>query len=361
MDSSDAPEKSLLPSSSFHNWTFPKKLWKIVNECKSGAIAWSKDGTAVIINYPKFHSDYLEKHNGVFRTNSIASFLRQLNVYGFRRVHPRVSMLAYKLGSPDSHVYRHEFFVRGKPDMLSKVVRKTTRRWRRKKDGGELGSSSGGSRVELPNIGHGTPPRQEPIPVRRAQDQQLRGAEPARVGTPASRPTDTAVNAAGTPSEMTGTTNNGAHSDRTPVIRLQDSPSDTETSDTETSDTDTSDDEYDYSLYVDARRELRNAMARSSASAGGDGGMVDYDASDVYVDGWVQPAAAGSKSPAESLGRSTGALQLYPSLLPSGGLMFHEREDERHLAPPIEDVGMMHHEVRPIGESTDDELCETPP
>ncbi|KAH9375721.1 hypothetical protein HPB48_017597 [Haemaphysalis longicornis] len=169
MDPSEATE--LFSSRKFQHWRFPKKLWRIVNECKSGAITWSKDGTAVVINYSKFQSDYLDERRGVFKTNCLASFARQLNLYGFRMVASRFRRTADFVGNDDLHVFRHEFFLRDRPDMLSKVVRKPGR-WYKNRDGGEPSSSSGGSRrcqglVDNARAGHsrghGTSRRQRKI------------------------------------------------------------------------------------------------------------------------------------------------------------------------------------------------------
>lgn len=88
-------------------------------------------------------------------------------------------------------------------------------------DGGDPGSSSGRSNlchghVHSARVGHnrvnGIPSRQRPTAVRRAQDRQLRDAQPARLGRPSSRPTGTALKAIGAPSEMTGS-DNGTHCD----------------------------------------------------------------------------------------------------------------------------------------------------
>ncbi|CAN7996862.1 unnamed protein product [Ixodes hexagonus] len=110
---------------------FPKKLWRIVNECRSGAIAWSSDGTSVVIDYPKFQSDYLDNRLDTFKTKNITSFIRQLNLYGFRKVSPyfKVSphskVPAANANNADVHVFRNDYFVKGRPDLLPRVARKT--------------------------------------------------------------------------------------------------------------------------------------------------------------------------------------------------------------------------------------------
>ncbi|KAH6948735.1 hypothetical protein HPB50_026093 [Hyalomma asiaticum] len=105
---------------------FPKKLWKIVNECKSGAIAWSEDGTSIVIDYLKFQCEYLDNPLDTFKTKNITSFIRQLNLYGFRKVTPhyRTSGKSTECPTDLPHIFRNDSFVRGRPDLLHEVTRK---------------------------------------------------------------------------------------------------------------------------------------------------------------------------------------------------------------------------------------------
>lgn len=104
---------------------FPKKLWKIVNECKSGAISWSADGKAVVIEYAKFQTQYLDRRMNMFKTSNINSFIRQLYLYGFRKVSPHYKVIcANQHDGADVHVFRNESFLRGRPDLLPRVTRK---------------------------------------------------------------------------------------------------------------------------------------------------------------------------------------------------------------------------------------------
>ncbi|KAH9361610.1 hypothetical protein HPB48_001487 [Haemaphysalis longicornis] len=96
---------------------FPKKLWKIVNNCSFGAIGWSDDGKKVEINYLKFEEYYFHNRLNIFKTKKIKSFVRLLNLYGFRKVR----ILERR---PHVHVFRNEYFVRGRPDLLKSLRRK---------------------------------------------------------------------------------------------------------------------------------------------------------------------------------------------------------------------------------------------
>ncbi|XP_040079406.1 uncharacterized protein LOC115324044 [Ixodes scapularis] len=64
---------------------FPQKLWRIINECTSGAISWSVDGKVVVIDYANFQSTYMYEQQEIFKTSNMRSFIRQLNLYGFRK------------------------------------------------------------------------------------------------------------------------------------------------------------------------------------------------------------------------------------------------------------------------------------
>lgn len=104
---------------------FPKKLWKGVNECMSGAISWSSDSTAVVIDYSKFQSSYLDNRLDTFKTNNIPSFIRQLNLYGYRKVSLHYRIFVGNPENADAHVFRNDSFLRGRPDLLQGVTRKT--------------------------------------------------------------------------------------------------------------------------------------------------------------------------------------------------------------------------------------------
>ncbi|KAH6935836.1 hypothetical protein HPB50_010525 [Hyalomma asiaticum] len=105
---------------------FPKKLWKIVDDCKSGAIAWAEDGTSIVIDYLKFQYDYLDNPLDTVKTKIITSFIRQLNLYGFRKVTPhyRTSGKSTECPTDLPHIFRNDSFVRGRPDLLHEATRK---------------------------------------------------------------------------------------------------------------------------------------------------------------------------------------------------------------------------------------------
>ncbi|KAK0180159.1 hypothetical protein PV327_005828 [Microctonus hyperodae] len=110
---------------------FPQKLWKIVNECRTGAIRWSINGATILLDYKKFHEEYLNPPHSIFKTSNITSFIRQLNLYGFRKVtsHNRDPLCNAK--NPNVHEFLHDHFHRNRSDLLTKVCRKTSGKLKR--------------------------------------------------------------------------------------------------------------------------------------------------------------------------------------------------------------------------------------
>ncbi|CAL1293557.1 unnamed protein product [Larinioides sclopetarius] len=100
---------------SLFNMKFPEKLWLIVNDCDTGAIGWGPSGETITLDYEKFQEEFLDSVVGVFKTNNIASFIRQLNLYGFRKCNRY---------NDDKHEFKHPLFVKGRKDLMQFVKRK---------------------------------------------------------------------------------------------------------------------------------------------------------------------------------------------------------------------------------------------
>ncbi|XP_012288676.1 heat shock transcription factor, X-linked member 4 [Orussus abietinus] len=110
---------------------FPQKLWKIINDCKSGAIRWSKGGNSILLDYKMFQDEYLGSTNPVFKTSNITSFIRQLNLYGFRKVTSHSRDPVCNSHNPNVHEFLHDNFRVGRVDLLTRVCRKTGRKMKR--------------------------------------------------------------------------------------------------------------------------------------------------------------------------------------------------------------------------------------
>lgn len=105
---------------------FPTKLFDAVTTCSTGAICWSDDGHSILINYSLFKGDYL---NSLFKTANITSFVRQLNLYGFRKGKDCSAESGSRRGGrrgshePEFHIFYHPMFVRDRPELVSRITR----------------------------------------------------------------------------------------------------------------------------------------------------------------------------------------------------------------------------------------------
>ncbi|EEC09792.1 heat shock factor protein-like [Ixodes scapularis] len=360
---------------------FPKKLWRIVNECRSGAIAWSSDGTAVVIDYPKFQSDYLDNRLDIFKTNNITSFIRQLNLYGFRKVSPyykvgphyKIPMASSK--HADVHVFRNDSFVRGRPDLLSGVARKTgalrARIMHRKGGPGSSASAPNPSRSLLERArmmhcqGRYLTSRHRQRALRRALEKQREAlSRMQRHPSFQSTPSTPSSSAEAGPSRMMPDNYSGTYWNGTTWCS-HDSSSDTTSSDEEH--------EYAYPKTDNANAAINNLRGM---------GRVTTPSISSHVAGWPMDCAPGlhmtadvsqqatssgsssvattissgsSPSPSSSACGDMVAL-LDPSTSPKVVLLQKGREDEGNSTPPLEDSFMLGSLINNIGESLSDDL-----
>jgi len=97
---------------------FPEKLHKFLcsDTCAKHAsvIGWAPHGRSFIVRNPeKFINEITPL---IFNHSTMASFQRQLNLYGFKRI--------TRTGSRDEGAYYHEMFLRGRPDLCLLMRRK---------------------------------------------------------------------------------------------------------------------------------------------------------------------------------------------------------------------------------------------
>ncbi|XP_073886620.1 heat shock transcription factor, Y-linked-like isoform X3 [Macaca fascicularis] len=81
----------------FFSLTFPRKLWKIVESDQFKSISWDENGTCIMINEELFKKEILERKAPyrIFQTDSIKSFIRQLNLYGFSKIQQNFQRSAF--------------------------------------------------------------------------------------------------------------------------------------------------------------------------------------------------------------------------------------------------------------------------
>ena len=94
---------------------FPVKLHEMLNHIESDGLAdvvsWASHGRCLCVHKPKEFVRHVMPH--YFKQTKMASFQRQLNLYGFSRL----------TGGPDKGGYYHELFLRGKISLAYKIHR----------------------------------------------------------------------------------------------------------------------------------------------------------------------------------------------------------------------------------------------
>lgn len=102
---------------------FPQKLWYLLNS-RTDTIIWGTMGRTILLNYTLLDC-YLRCNRSIFKTTHISSFIRQLNLYGFRKVTSHLQDPLCNASNPDLHEYMHDFFQYGKVDLLNNIKRKS--------------------------------------------------------------------------------------------------------------------------------------------------------------------------------------------------------------------------------------------
>ncbi|OWJ99516.1 hypothetical protein Celaphus_00009682 [Cervus elaphus hippelaphus] len=70
--------------------SFPRKLWMIMEDAAFTSVCWNDEGNMVVIKADLFQTEVLQ-HRGtdrIFKTESIKTCIRKLNLYGFSKIHP---------------------------------------------------------------------------------------------------------------------------------------------------------------------------------------------------------------------------------------------------------------------------------
>ncbi|KAM4815684.1 heat shock transcription factor, Y-linked-like [Thomomys bottae] len=123
-------------NSYFISLTFPRKLWKIVESDKFKSVWWSDDGSSVLINEGIFKEEILGRKYPfkIFETNSMKSLVRQLNLYGFRKIQHRfqrsASLVDFLAEEKERSTlnqllcYHNPNFKQGCPQLLSRIKRR---------------------------------------------------------------------------------------------------------------------------------------------------------------------------------------------------------------------------------------------
>ncbi|XP_077031356.1 heat shock factor protein 2 isoform X4 [Agelaius phoeniceus] len=103
---------------------FLSKLWALLGETPSNQlITWSQNGKSfLVLDEQRFAKEILPKY---FKHNNMASFVRQLNMYGFRKVvHVDSGIVKQERDGPVE--FRHAYFRQGREDLLEHIKRKVS-------------------------------------------------------------------------------------------------------------------------------------------------------------------------------------------------------------------------------------------
>uniref|UniRef100_A0A8C7JDF0 Heat shock transcription factor 2 n=1 Tax=Oncorhynchus kisutch TaxID=8019 RepID=A0A8C7JDF0_ONCKI len=103
---------------------FLTKLWTLVEDSDTNEfICWSQEGNSfLVMNEQRFAKEILPKF---FKHNNMASFVRQLNMYGFRKVmHIDTGIVKQERDGPVE--FQHPYFKHGQDDLLENIKRKVS-------------------------------------------------------------------------------------------------------------------------------------------------------------------------------------------------------------------------------------------
>ncbi|PVH15371.1 uncharacterized protein CXQ87_003210 [Candidozyma duobushaemuli] len=103
---------------------FVMKVWSMVNDPENQEyIRWNDDGlTFQVYHREEFMKSILPKY---FKHNNFASFVRQLNMYGWHKVQDisSGSMAKEAKNAEEVWQFKNPYFVRGREDLLDNIVR----------------------------------------------------------------------------------------------------------------------------------------------------------------------------------------------------------------------------------------------
>jgi len=105
---------------------FLSKLWQLVNDKNNeNLVSWSVSGQSfVIFDQVQFAKLVLPNY---FKHQKINSFIRQLNMYGFKKV-PNLTEGTLHSMENESIEFANEFFIRNHHELMQKIKRKETKR-----------------------------------------------------------------------------------------------------------------------------------------------------------------------------------------------------------------------------------------
>ncbi|XP_053542479.1 heat shock factor protein 5-like [Ictalurus punctatus] len=110
---------------------FPGKLWRLVNDPQICSVWWDDSGEGILIHQETFEAEVLLSQpthlSEYFRTADFISFIRQLNLYGFKKQRTNISdKQSYNPSiKAQLHHFHNPYFKRDKPELLLDIKRRT--------------------------------------------------------------------------------------------------------------------------------------------------------------------------------------------------------------------------------------------
>lgn len=105
---------------------FLSKLWQLVNDAETDyLVGWSSTGRSFIVyDQVQFSKQILPNY---FKHQKMNSFVRQLNMYGFKKV-PKLNEGTLHSNENDQIEFINDLFVKGSPESVARIKRKETKR-----------------------------------------------------------------------------------------------------------------------------------------------------------------------------------------------------------------------------------------
>nr|XP_044997137.1 heat shock transcription factor, X-linked member 3-like [Jaculus jaculus] len=111
-------------TSSLLGLSFPRKLWAVVENEAFKSVGWSEKGDTVKIEGDLFETEVFQRSGAdkIFEMDSLKCFICQLNLHGFRNIHPDNTPVHY--GKQTMMIYQNANFQRDKPELLQNIWRR---------------------------------------------------------------------------------------------------------------------------------------------------------------------------------------------------------------------------------------------